>query len=136
MGRMGEKGEISEPIAQISTKSSAGALNAVASSPIADYTTEVCIYTDPNMLSVLEDVWGTRTNNSRSGTLVGEWDEVLLWRDLHRLAEEGLIEPIDGLSRPGFDTLEKRRFRDIVTGDVYAYFPAGERRSPAFRKVT
>jgi len=57
MGRMGEKGEISEPIAQISTKSSAGALNAVASSPIADYTTEVCIYTDPNMLSVLEDVW-------------------------------------------------------------------------------
>lgn len=88
------------------------------------------------MLSALEDVWGTRTNNSRSGTLVGEWDEVLLWRDLHRLAEEGLIEPIDGLSRPGFDTLEKRRFRDIVTGDVYAYFPAGERRSPAFRKVT
>jgi len=87
------------------------------------------------MQRVLEDLWGTRTNNSRSGTLVGEWDEVLLWRDLHRLAEEGLIEPIDGLSRPGFDTLERRRFRDIETGDVYVYVPAGERRSPQFRRV-
>jgi hypothetical protein len=85
------------------------------------------------MPGVLEDLVGTRTRHDRNGTLASEWDEVLLWRDLHRLAEEGLIEPIDGLSRPDFDSLERRHFRDVGTGDVFVYFPGGERRSPQFR---
>jgi hypothetical protein len=86
------------------------------------------------MLGVLEDLVGTRTNNDRNGTLASAWDEVLLWRDLHRLANEGLVEPIDGLSLPDFDSLERRRFRDVKTSEVYVCVPAGEKRSPQFRR--
>ena len=93
-------------------------------------------YTHTHMLRVLEDLVGTRTDNDRDGTLASPWDEVLLWRDLCRLAEDGLVEAIDGLSRPNFDSLERRHFRDVGTGYVYVYFPGGEKRSPQFRRGT
>jgi hypothetical protein len=88
------------------------------------------------MLGVLEDLVRTRTNRDRDGTLASPWDEVLLWRDLHRLVEEGLVDPVDGLSRPDFDSLKKRHFRDVGTGSLYIYIPAGEKRSPQFRRDT
>lgn len=88
------------------------------------------------MLGVLEDLVGTRTDNDRDGTLASPWEDVLLWRDLRRLAEEGLVEPIDGLSRPEFDSLKRSRFREVGTGDVYVYISGGEKRSPQFRRDT
>jgi hypothetical protein len=86
------------------------------------------------MLGVLEDLVAVHTDNDRNGTLAIPWDDVLLWRDLRRLAEEGLIEPIDGFSRPAFDSRERRHFRDVGTGDVYIHVPGGEKSSLQFTR--
>jgi hypothetical protein len=88
------------------------------------------------MPGFLEDLVATRTNNDRDGTLASPWDEVLLWRDLRRLTEDGLVEAIDGLSQPEFGSLERRHFRDLGTGEVYFYVPASEKSSPRLMRLT
>jgi hypothetical protein len=82
----------------------------------------------------LEDVWETRTNNTRTGTVVTEWDKVLLWRDLRRLIAVGLVEPTDGPADNDPDPRERKYFRDVGTGEVYVYISGWERGSPEFRR--
>ena len=45
-------------------------------------------------MSPLEDLYQTRTNHDRRGTIPDEWNHVLLQRDLERLISEGLIERV------------------------------------------
>ena len=80
------------------------------------------------------DLWETRTNNSRSGTLVTEWDNVLFWRDLHRLIAEGLVEQTDGPAGIDDGLRDRKYFREVGTGEVYVYLTGWERGSPEFRR--
>jgi hypothetical protein len=77
-----------------------------------------------------------RTDRYTNGTISGEWDRILLQRELERLIAEGIVEVIDCSPRPDTTFQETRCFRDTGTGDAYLYVDGWERGSPEFRKQT
>ena len=85
-------------------------------------------------MGALEGIFKTRTNNSHHGTIVTEWDSILLARDLHRLIAEGFVEQIAPPedAEPGFTP--RTYYHDRGTGEVYLYAEGWERGSPEFRK--
>jgi hypothetical protein len=89
------------------------------------------------MAGVLEDLFRMRTERNTLGTITGEWDHVLLWRDLDRLAAEGAVEAIDSpaTADPDPDSRQRKYFRDLTTNEIYMYVGGSERGSPEFRKV-
>ena len=88
------------------------------------------------MAGILEDLFNTRTDHAREGTLHTEWDRILFWRDLRRFIIEGLVEPISCPSTAPKDFRETLCFRDLGTGEVYVYVEGWERGAPGFRKLT
>jgi len=87
------------------------------------------------MAGSLEDLFNTRTQHDRSGTLRGGCDETLFWRDLERLKTEGLVEEVQRPSDADSDFRETRYFRDLLTGETFVYVGGWERGSPEFRRV-
>jgi len=86
-------------------------------------------------MGVLEDLFETRTNRDRYGTISAEWDLTLLWRDLERLQAEKLVSAIEITSNAASDSLKRLYFRDSETGDVYVFVEGGEKSSPKFHKL-
>jgi hypothetical protein len=87
------------------------------------------------MSGVLEDLFVTRTDNARDGNILDEWNHTLLWRDLDRLIAEGMVEAVDWPLPVVGDSSERKFFRDLGTGEIYAYVGHGERNAPQFRKL-
>src|SRR2546430_16053957 len=85
---------------------------------------------------VLEDLFDVRTNGN--GYVLSEWDLVLLKRDLERLMAEGKVRelPSPVVARPECpDAPERRRFRDLDTGETYEYSGPWEKGRPRFIKL-
>lgn len=87
------------------------------------------------MCSPLKDLFNTRTDNDRKGTVSSDWNRVLLWRDLNRLVAEGLVEPVQPPADIEPDDRARHYFRDLGTGDLYVYVAGWERGWPQFRRV-
>jgi hypothetical protein len=85
-------------------------------------------------MSPLDDLYQTRTNRDRNGTIPDEWSRVLLFRDLDRLIIQGAIERMGNVREISPDPREKTWYREASTGDVYVYVEGGERSSPEFRR--
>ncbi len=85
-------------------------------------------------MSPLEDLFQTRTNRDRSGTISDEWNHVLLLRDLDRLISEGLIEQVRNMREICPDPREKTWYRETATGVLFVYIAGWERGSPEFRR--
>jgi hypothetical protein len=71
------------------------------------------------MAGVLEDLFRARTDRNTNGTISGEWDRILLQRELERLIAEGVVDVIDCSPRPDTIFRERRCFRDVRSGEVY-----------------
>lgn len=80
------------------------------------------------MAGFLEDVVNVRTNGN--GTLLSEWDDILLWRDLERLIADGMVREITRA-----DGIDGKWFLDCTTNEIYQYLPAWERGSPRFERL-
>jgi len=85
----------------------------------------------------LEELFNVRTNGN--GYIVSAWDHVLLKRALVQLMTEGRIQevptPVNDQRRwPGEP--ERKRFRDLETGETYEYSGPWERGVPRFKKLT
>lgn len=84
-------------------------------------------------MSPLEDMYQTRTNRDRTGTILDRWNDELLHRDLKRLIDEGLVERISDLREFSSDEREKTWYKEVATGNLYVYVAAWERGAPEFR---
>jgi hypothetical protein len=86
------------------------------------------------MNSPLDDLYQTRTNHHRNGTVLDEWNHVLLLRDLQRLIDQGLVEREKIIREISPDRRDKRWYRETATGMLYVYVEGWERASPEFRR--
>jgi hypothetical protein len=86
------------------------------------------------MLGVLENIFSTRTDNDRRGTISQEWNRILLWRDLERFIAEGLVERVECKTVSEADFRERQCFRETETGEIYVFIEGWERGCPEFRK--
>ena len=82
----------------------------------------------------LEDVYQTRTNCDRNGTIPDEWNHELLFRDLDRLISEGLIERVNDTRTISSFPRDQLWYRETCTGNLYVYVAGWERGSPEFRR--
>ena len=87
------------------------------------------------MPGTLEDVFRTRTEQNRTGTINSDWNHTLLWRDLDRLIEEGVVAKVECTNDVESSFRKRQCFRDLVTGEVYIYIEGWERGSPEFRRA-
>ena len=85
-------------------------------------------------MNSLEDLYQTRTNRDRNGTISDQWNHVLLLRDLDRLISEGCIEQLRNIHEVSPDLRDKTWYRETATGIVYVYVAGWERGSPEFRR--
>ena len=83
----------------------------------------------------LEDVFRNRTSRNTKGTIDSEWEHTLLFRDLDRLVEQGVVEEVDCPFYVESDNRDRRCFRDLLTQEMYVYVGSWERGSPQFHKV-
>jgi hypothetical protein len=88
------------------------------------------------MIGELEDLYQTRTNRDRNGTIPDEWNRVLLFRELDRLICEGAVERVRNVREINPFPREKIWYREISTGNLYVYVAGWERGSPEFRRHT
>ncbi len=87
-------------------------------------------------MSPVEDLYQSRTNRDRNGTVPDEWNDELLHRDLERLINDGFVERITNLREISPFEREQTWYKEIVTGNVYVYVAAWERGAPEFRRHT
>lgn len=87
------------------------------------------------MAGFLKDVFKTRTDNNRKGTVSEEWNHVLLLRDLEPLIADGAIERLSCPKPEEPDFRNRQCLRDLGTGEVYVYVAGWERGSPEFRNL-
>jgi len=85
-------------------------------------------------MSPLDDLYQTRTNRDRNGTISDEWNRVLLFRDLERLIRRGFIERVENVREIGPHPREMIWYKDLSTGNLYVYVEGGERSAPEFRR--
>lgn len=85
-------------------------------------------------MSPLVDLYLTRTNRDRNGTIPDKWNNVLLVRDLDRLISEGIVERVTNLREISSFEYEKTWYKEIATGNVYVHVAAWERGAPEFRR--
>lgn len=88
------------------------------------------------MINPLDDLYRTRTNRDRNGTIPDQWNHVLLQRDLEHLISEGLVERVTNIREISNDSREKIWYQEIGTGDLYMYVAAWERGAPEFRRCS
>ena len=86
------------------------------------------------MISPLEDVYRTRPMRDRNGTLLDEWNHVLLHRDLKRLIGEGLVEQMANVLEISPDPRERTWYKELATGNLFVYVAPEERSGPEFRR--
>lgn len=86
------------------------------------------------MISPLEDLYQSRTNRDRAGTIPDEWNLLLLQRDLDRLISEGLVARVTNIREIPAHSRDQTWYQEIGTGNLYVYVAAGERRAPQFRR--
>jgi hypothetical protein len=87
-------------------------------------------------MSPLEDLYQTRTSRNRNGTILDEWNCVLLLRELDRLIHEGLAERVKNVREISPDQPDQTWFRETSTGNLYVYVKGWERGSPEFRRYS
>jgi hypothetical protein len=85
-------------------------------------------------MSPLEDLYQTRTNRDRKGTIPDGWNHKLLFRDLDRLICEGSIERLQNIREISADDRKRIFYRETSTGNLYVYVEGWERGFPEFRK--
>jgi hypothetical protein len=85
-------------------------------------------------MSPLEDLYQTRTICDRNGTILDEWNHVLLLRDLDRLVTAGLAERVKDVRQISTDQRDQTWYKEISTGNLYVYVSGWERGSPEFKK--
>ena len=85
-------------------------------------------------MTPLEDLYQTRTARDRNGSILDQWNDVLLHRDLERLINDGLVEIETNIREISSFELEKTWYREIATGNLYVYVAAWERGGPQFRR--
>lgn len=85
-------------------------------------------------MNPLEDLYRTRTRLDRNGTLLDQWNHVLLLRDLERLIKEGLVEHVTNIREISPDPWEKTWYEELATGNLYVYVAPEERCGPEFRR--
>jgi hypothetical protein len=85
-------------------------------------------------MSPLEDLFRTRTNRDRLGTIPNESDDVLLMRDLDSLSGQGLIKRMPNILEISADSREKTFFQEIASGELYVYVERWDRGAPEFRR--
>lgn len=85
-------------------------------------------------MSPLEDLYQTRTNRDRNGTILDEWNRVLLFRDLDRLISQGFIERVENIREIRPAPREMIWYREFSTGNLYVYVEGCERGAPEFRR--
>jgi len=89
-------------------------------------------------MSPLEDLYLTRTNRDRDGTISERWNHELLHRDLERLINEGLVERVTNVRELPPYSREKTWYQEIATGNLYVYVApceAGRSGIPAMPRV-
>jgi hypothetical protein len=87
-------------------------------------------------MNPLEDLYLTRTARDRNGTLLDQWNRVLLHRDLERLISEGHVERVTNIREISPDPREKTWYKELATGNLYVYVAPEERSGPQFRRHT
>jgi hypothetical protein len=87
-------------------------------------------------MSPLEDLYQIRTRQDRNGTLIDEWNHVLLHRDLERLISEGLVERVTKIREISPDPREKTWYKELATESLFGYVAPEERSGPEFRRYT
>jgi len=87
------------------------------------------------MASPLEDLYLTRTERNRNGTILGEWNHVLLLRDLDRLVSEGIIDRVKDFRETSLDSRDMTWYRENSTEALYVYVAPCERGAPEFRLI-
>ncbi len=87
-------------------------------------------------MSPLDDLYLTRTRGDRNGTLLNQWNHVLLHRDLERLISEGLVEHVTNIREISPDSREKTWYMELATGNLFVYVAPEERSGPEFRRYT
>jgi hypothetical protein len=85
------------------------------------------------VMSPLEDLFQTRTNRDRLGTIPDESNHVLLLRDLERLLGQGLIQRMSNIREISADFRGKTFFQEVASGHLYVYVDGWERGAPEFR---
>jgi hypothetical protein len=85
-------------------------------------------------MSPLEDLYRTRTRLDRNGTLIDEWNHVLLHRDLERLISEGLVERIPNIREISPNPRKKTWYKELGTRSLFVYVAPEERSGPEFRR--
>lgn len=88
------------------------------------------------MISPLEDLYRTRTRQDRNGTLIDQWNHVLLHRDLERLISEGLVERVTNIREISPDAREKTWYKELATENLFVYVAPEERSGPEFRRYS
>jgi hypothetical protein len=87
-------------------------------------------------MSPLEDLYRTRTREDRNGTLIDQWNHVLLHRDLERLISEGLVERVTNIREISPDPREITWYKELATENLFVYVAPDERSGPEFRRYT
>lgn len=85
-------------------------------------------------MTPLDDLYQIRTRRDRAGTLLDQWNHVLLLRDLKRLISEGLIEREFNIREISPDPRKKTWYRELATGHLFVYVAPEERSGPEFRR--
>jgi hypothetical protein len=83
-------------------------------------------------MNPLEDLYRTRTRRERNGTLLDQWNHVLLHRDLERFISEGLVERVTNIREISPDRREKTWYQELATGNLYVYVAPEARSGPEF----
>ena len=86
-------------------------------------------------MSPLEDLYLTRTERNRNGTILDEWNHALLLRDLDRLVSEGMIERVKNIREISPDSRDVTWYRENSSEALYVYVAPCERGAPEFRRV-
>lgn len=85
-------------------------------------------------MNPLDDLYHTRTNRDRKGTMPDEWNHVLLLRNLEHLISEGLLKRVTHVREIPTDFREKSWYEEIATRQLYVYVAPGERSAAEFRR--
>jgi hypothetical protein len=65
---------------------------------------------------------------------LGEWNQVLLFRDLDRLINQGFIKRVENIREISPAPREMIWYKELSTGNLYVYVAGGERSAPEFRR--
>ena len=83
-------------------------------------------------MSPLEDLYQTRTCRDRKGTILAKWNHVLLFRDLDRLINEGVVERVRNVREISPDQRDTLWYQETSTRNLYVYVAGWSGARPSF----